>query len=109
MRVAPHLGFWRYVSPGAFVAFPRPTAVGQYEEDYSFLRADRGRYSPICTFPREDIPFLQGAMSAFIRETFLPLHGSKGNRPFSQDTISALNELVLSRLRRQRSGHGAYK
>ena len=36
-----------------------------YEEDYSFLRADQGRYSPIYTFPREDIPFLQGLISTF--------------------------------------------
>ena len=54
-------------------------------------------------------PFLQGVINAFMRETLLLLHGSKGNRPFCQGAMNALNALVLPRLRRQRSGHGAYK
>jgi len=55
---------------------------GGYEEDHSFFRANRERCSPICTFPREDIPFIQGAISAFYEgDVFFPCTVPMGTVP----------------------------
>ena len=68
-----------------------------YEEDHSFFRANRERCSPICTFPREDIPFLLGAISAFYEGDVFSLYGSNGNRPCNQGVMNAFNALVPPR------------